>query len=191
MYGVSYSNLNGGLFNFTGSTNSYVNVGNAVIFDSITDGITLEAWVKPSTFVNNFQRFISKQYSIDYSTVNSCFQLGIHNTNTWRWSVGGQFDTYISTPAPIANNWYHIVGTYDKVNSKIYVNGVGVYTSALYTGALKTNSSQIVTIGTSDWTGSRAYSYTGAISFVSIYRRAITGSEVLQKFNMLKARYGL
>ena len=188
--GVGYDSNNAGALVFDG-INDYVNTGNAPILDTITDGITVEAWVKPSTLVGNYQRIVAKQYISDVNTGSSCFQLGIVNTNNWRWSVGGVFDVMPASPAPQAGNWYHFVGTYNRVNTKMYVNGVEIYTSTSFTAPIRTNSSQILTVGTTDYSGTRAYFYSGLVSSVSIYKRALSITEVQQNFNNLRSRYGL
>lgn len=187
--GVGYNSSNNGSLIFDG-INDYANVGNNTNLNAITDGITVEAWVKPSTLVGNFQRIVAKEYDSN-STSGSCFQLGILDANQWRWAVGGVFDVSISSPVPVADTWYHFVGTYDRTVTKIYINGLEVYTSSSYTNPIRTNSSQILTIGVSDWNGSRAYYYTGLIASISVYKRALSNAEVLQNFNNLHGRYGI
>ncbi|MFZ2125476.1 MAG: LamG domain-containing protein [Candidatus Saccharimonadales bacterium] len=189
MNGVGYNSNNWGSLTFDG-TDDYVDVGNAANLDALTDAITVEAWVNPDAFVSSYQRIVAKQYASDGTTGNSCFQLGINSSNKWRWSVGGVFDISLNSPAPLANSWYHIVGTYNRTLAKIYINGTEVY-SAAYINPIRTNSSQVLTIGTTDFDGSKSYYFKGLISSVSIYNRALSGSEVQQNFNAIRDRYGI
>jgi len=111
----------GQAFSFNGSTCVHV-------LDSGTldvTRVTLEAWVKPS---------VSKQRSyarIVFKGTNSPFKplyfLAYDSTGEYMRMVvyiGGLGKTAISTTALIdTDKWYHIAGTYDGIDVKIYVDG--------------------------------------------------------------------
>ncbi len=161
-------------------TNGYINCGKDPSLD-ITDAITVEAWVKPAS-ISGYRRILSKQYITDGTTANSCFQLGIHNDNEWRWSVGGVFDISPPSPTPSAGDWHHFVGTYDRIHTKMYADGEEIYSSTSYTNPIRTNADQILTIGTSDWNGSQNYYFTGTIDEIRIYGKALSSAEIQKHY---------
>ena len=84
-----------------------------------------------------------------------------------------------------AGNWYHIVGTYDGANLRLYINGVNEVTTA-NTGTPAANSSGIRLMARWD---SNQY-WGGNLSTVKIYDRALSQAEVLQNYHATKKRYG-
>lgn len=84
-----------------------------------------------------------------------------------------------------ANNWYHIVGSYDGANLRLYINGVNEITTA-NTGTPVANTTGIRLMRRWD----NAEYWGGHLSTVKIYNRALTQQEVLQNYNATKKRYG-
>ncbi|RLI21210.1 hypothetical protein DRO54_04330, partial [Candidatus Bathyarchaeota archaeon] len=151
---------------------------------NITDAITIEAWVKTvagdggsNTFfvfkgplTNNFG-----DYSIGSSLQGdtACFILN-------------NYDGHLSTPIT-TDIWHHIVGTYDKTNMKIYVDGV-----------LKDSTSYSQPISSSDTLLLLAKGYSefqpkfnGAIDEVRIYNRALSAEEIKEHYNIDKGLVAL
>jgi hypothetical protein len=145
----------------------------------ITDAITLEAWVY-------------------YDGSNSKGLLG-------RWSTGsdnnyllytstsliGQFYLYtgtttlVNTTTLTAGNWYHIVGTYDGSDMRIYLNG-SESSNASKTGSISTSTDPIE-IGR--YYQNSSFAYKDQIAQPRIYNRALTASEVLRNYNSGKNTY--
>ena len=188
--GLSYAQESGGTLVFNGSA-GYVDTGSPSIYNTLNNSITIEAWLKTSTLAGLYQRIVSKQYNATNTTADSCFQLGISSTNKWRWSVGGVFDITLSSPSPLSNTWYYFVGTYDKSQTNMYINGALVNSSTAYTSPIRTNSSQILSIGTTDVSGVRSYYFSGRISSISVHNVALSGDVIQNKFNALRSRFGL
>lgn len=85
--------------------------------------------------------------------------------------------------------WQFAVFTRTDSNWYLYKNGVQVQTKADdLTGSI--SNSQEVWIGRSNYLGG-SYDFTGKISEVLIYNKALTASEVTQNFNATKTRFGL
>ena len=96
----------------------------------------------------------------------------------------------------LPNTWYNLVGTRDGSTLKIYVNGafnnynsnLGIANSIIDTSCNLYIGS--IAGGTSDYSPSLSFNWIGDISYVQIYNKALTNSEVLQNYNALKSRYG-
>lgn len=84
------------------------------------------------------------------------------------------------------NTWHHLVGTWNGVSLKLYVDGVERGSASL--ASISLGTSPILTIG-------RAYDGTRYVNdkFASIrvYNRALTSDEILQNYTAQKSRFGL
>ncbi len=96
--------------------------------------------------------------------------------------------TSIVTPTSIVDlNWhnYTVVNDFTASNSKLYFDGVLVGT-ANYKSPTYTNKLYIGGAGAGD-----SWFWKGGIANFQAYGRALTSSEVLQNYNILKPRFGL
>jgi|GEM_PF-6853565 len=152
------------LFNGSG----YIEVLNSPSL-SITNAITLEALVKPST-VNCETRIIDMfTYRLSWQP-EKYFGMYLYGVN------GG----WVFSQPLESDQWYHVVGTYDGKTAKLYINAVlvanvtatGEMPQSLFN--LRIGDSIIPTIGTSKFLGS--------LGMIRIYSRALTSEEVLQNF---------
>ena len=103
----------------------------------LSSGMTLEAWVNPSTVNANWRDVIYKG--------NDNYYLEATSTNGSRPDAGGTFggDTF-GTAALAANTWTYLAATYDKTTVRLYVNGTQVASSpATNSIATSTNPLQI------------------------------------------------
>ena len=117
------------------------------------------------------------------SNKGNAYVLGLQGSNI-RGSIGGIVDklkydaeaiSYTAgavVEASIDSNWNRITMTYDKVNLKLYVNGILQSTSA-FTETIDTNPFELM-IG-DDWNGS--------IDEVKIYNRALSVSEIRYQYS--------
>ena len=86
--------------------------------------LTVSAWVNPASFAEwgGIAGFVH-----DTGATESGFSLHTRSGNQFGWGVGiadSGVITYLSGGANLVeNNWYHVVGTYDGVESALYVNG--------------------------------------------------------------------
>jgi Concanavalin A-like lectin/glucanases superfamily len=141
-----------------------------------TTGLTLEAWVNADSLNHagggNLARVVDKG-------------------NAYRLIVpsNGQIDfaTFHSTVAQIAStsagaittgSWFHVAGTYDGTNQRIYVNG-SLATTRAQTGNIDT-SADTLRIGD---TGGGTRQWDGKIDEVRIYTRALGPEEVAMRYN--------
>jgi len=93
------------------------------------NSVTLSCWFKPSAQTNAYAKLIHKGRH-DLWPYNS-FALERRNTNGYGFTLGTQDNAGGAKEAannlPVVedgNNWYQLVGTYDGVNMRLYINGV-------------------------------------------------------------------
>ena len=138
----------------------------------LTTGMTLEAWVYPTTVSSAWRDVIYK--------ANDNYYLEGTSDNASRPAGGGTFlsSPVYGTTALTANSWSHLALTYDKVTLRLYVNGVQV-ASAAATANIATSSNPLQ-IGGDDIYGQF---FSGRIDEVRIYNRALSATEVQTDMN--------
>ena len=117
------------------------------------------------------------------------FTLGSGSGSTSSLQVGyfnnGWFTTTGSYSLPSVG-WYHIVGTYDGANLKLYVNNVLTQTSASTTASV---SSALGIRFMRRWDNPEYWG--GYLAIIRIYNRALSATEVTTNYAASKARFGL
>ena len=167
-------------------------VGGALSFDGVDDRVsisddsslkftsamTLEAWINtPLTAgMANGGRIFDKSdssFSAGYAlNVDSSGNI-IFNTKGIDWST-------VAYSVITANNWHHIVATYDGSAKKIYVDGVEKASEGT-TGSISTSNDDL-------WIGYLHYSITtdrmfnGLIDEAAVYNGALTPEEIQQHY---------
>jgi fibronectin type 3 domain-containing protein len=162
----------GNALSFNGST-SIVTVADSNSLD-LTNGMTLEAWVRPTT-LSNWNTVIFKEQPGYYSYALYA------NTGTNRPSANlynsGDRDVR-GTAQVAANSWTHVAATYDGSVLALYVNGVQNAT-LLTSGAIVTSTGAL-RIGDNTVWGEH---YSGLIDEVRIYNRALSAAEIQTDMN--------
>jgi len=165
-------------------------IGNACVFkntnvDKYTTGqpnvsgwssITLAYWAKMNSVVaaggiigNGASSYLNRSFN---SIFGSTIQFRVYNATT--------FKTSVSPFAPNAGEWYHVVGTYDGANTKLYVNGTLVDTDALMGNMLTTNSIDgDLILG---WAVNNSQ-FNGSIDEIYILNRSLNYTEVATLYN--------
>ena len=143
-----------------------------------TEGITLEAWVKPNSMPSADQAIISKgdgSYNLKYSATNGSHLEFFVNG----WSAG---TLTVPLPDNYVGEWHHLVGT---------LNADGVYTMYIdgkEAGSKTVNVSKpydnLFGLWFGDWqrpaVSSRAFD--GLIDSARVYNRALTAEEVANAY---------
>lgn len=161
----------GGALTFDG-VNDFVNVPDANSLD-LTTGMTLSAWVRPTT-LGNWRQVLLKERpnGLTYGLYGTG---GTGNRPNSTISVGG-VDREVNAPAASAltvNTWAHLAVTYDGTTMRIYVNGTQVATRA-QTGAMATSSNALKIGGNAIW----GEWYAGQVDEVRVFNRALTAVEI-------------
>lgn len=196
--------VNGGLV-FDG-VDDYVNIGQPAALQAITTAVTVEAWIKPNAFGNDF--FKSPIVDKDQSF---CLRVGskvdqVYNPyQSWDGVCGCYVGGYDPVPTPgcitftVANGsmneslitsgntiatgvWNHIAGVYDSTsrNIKIYLNGTLIGTQYNGQFTTMTNYSNLL-LGSSVYGGDRIYN--GAMDEVRIFNYAKTQAQIQATMN--------
>jgi fibronectin type 3 domain-containing protein len=161
--------------------------GQAISFDGINDKVslpstfdiptlpfTLEAWVKPSNFLD-YRVIFSKRNS--YSASGMRVDVGLHLA-TGRVYVETYTSYVLFTYAAPLNTWTHLAVVADSTGTKLYVNGVLQQT--LGTVTLGTSSAAAVNIGR---TGDNSDPFAGSLDDVRVYKRALSQAEIQSDMN--------
>ena len=151
---------------FNGST-SRVNVNDSTSLH-LSTGMTLEAWVNPSTASNAWRDVIYKGNDDYYLEATS---------NTGAPAGGGTFgasDVLVGgTGALPANSWSHLAITYDGAMLRLYVNGVQVATMA-QAGNIPSSTNQLQIGGDSLF----GQYFAGTIDEVRVYNMPLNQSQI-------------
>lgn len=171
-------------------------------FDSATDSIrvddsgmgvnsplnkgkfTIEVWAKPSSLPSSgLNEMVSKAYSGGFGmglTTNGRAYLSVAIGSTTQDSV------YTSDNQVVADEWQHIVGTYDEDlgEIKLYINGT-LNGTATYAGAYDISSGDFCigerTLGTNACNGGS--NFAGEIGTVRFWNRTFTAEQIQMLYN--------
>jgi hypothetical protein len=159
----------GGALSFDG-VNDSVTVADSAPLD-LTDGMTLEAWVKPTLLGGSWRTVLLKEQAggLAYALYAHTSSLGpsVH------LSSGGNEPRARSATAIAVDTWTHLAGTYDGVTLRLYVNGTLVVSQAA-SGAITTSTGAIRIGGNTVW----SEWFQGLIDDIRIYSRSLTPTEV-------------
>ena len=163
----STSGKYGGALQFNG-TSSLVTIPDAASLH-LSSGMTLEAWVDPSTVECSWRDVIYK--------ANDNFYLEATSTNSsvpdGGMIAGGSYADAFGTSALAANTWAFLTETYDGSTLKLYVNGTQV-ASTPHTGAISTSTNPLQIGGDSLY----GQFFAGLIDNVRIYNVALTAAQI-------------
>lgn len=179
---------------FKGDTNNYLS------FDGANDYLalpntqltgasagTVSAVIKIPNAQSEYNCIFSCETGPDWNNLRTW--LSMYGANQIRFTVSsGTTSTQNGcvSSALSYNTPYHVTGTYDGTNVKIYINGVlnATYASNIVPG---TYTPTLVRIG-------HHYStryFNGSIYALNTYNRALSADEVAQNYNAIKGRYGI
>ena len=130
-------------------------------------------------------------YISNFSTVNNIISGGFSGQHAF-WMFGtdklnaghnGSWNTVVGATSISLNTWYFAAVTYsDSTGWKLYLNGREDGTSASTTTF---TGNQEIVIGAY----SSSNNFTGRISNIQVYNRALTSTEILQNYHATKGRY--
>ncbi len=156
--------------------NDYIDLGTPTSLN-ITQQISISAWIKRSALGGSDSIICKRlttgniQYCLRMFPDNKAY-IGTYNGSSWTRAFSTS--ELIST-----TDWYHVLGTYDKSNFKIYINGVLENTQS-YSSDLN-NTSGKTSIGKMGEQNSDFFN--GLIDDVRIYNYALTDTQIKTLYN--------
>ncbi len=138
----------------------------------LTTGMTLEAWVNPTTVSATWRDVIYK--------ADDNYYLEGTSDNASRPAMGGTFGgpPLYGTGALTRNTWAYLAATYDGATLRFYVNGVQTASRA-QTGNIATSANPLQIGGDSIY----GQYFAGMIDEVRIYNRALSAAEIQTDMN--------
>ena len=189
--GPTFSSANGGSFVFNGST-SYVNVPS--LNYTAGSSYTLNTWVLNNWTLTGQNTAPFPMILRDGNSGGNRLLMGIKigsgpnlGFNIYM-SNNGALETN-NTTQPINNIWYNIVATYTAGTASLYSNATLLSQISSPTITFAGTNNAGIRIADGSVSGNNFWS--GSISVVQAYNRALSATEILQNYNALKSRFGL
>ena len=178
-----YDYYNKGAFKFNSANNNYIKVGTNSSLQLNT--LTISAFFKT---INNAQsvQFIggfgnTGAFGYFLAMANSPIMFSVGNGTT-----GNQLSSGIT---PNNDQIYHVVGTYDGVTQKIYVDGVLKNSATVVTGNLSYSGlTDGFLLGQAQSLDAGRY-MSGNIYAMQVYNKALSAAEVLQNYEAQKSKF--
>ena len=177
--GPTFSRNNGGVITFDGTDdNVTLGTGGSLGLDSYH---SVEFWVYP--FTDSGDQGLLRNLGSGGNTNNYMHYLfrGANIHMGWYQNDLKAFNQMVP------NNWYHIVFLLDSADDKrrIYKNSSLVATDS----SAQTTTPNVT--NTTTYLGYYGPYFNGLMATCRIYNRSLTATEVLQNYNIMKARFGL
>lgn len=183
--GPTFNSNNKGAIVFDG-VDDYTLVSNGMNSLAGTNTVTFSAWIYRTSAQNYWAGVISNKVNV---AEGICLLVDPNSKIFWQYDggVSGVYAIY-GGAALSTNIWYNIVGVYDSVGLKTYLNGA-LNDSASDAGkSISSSGNMDIFVGSQN--GPSNY-FPGRISNVQIYNRALSSNEILQNYNSIKGRYNL
>jgi hypothetical protein len=196
----TWSQSNLGFFSFNGTNQRTELTTSTLLQFTNTQAYTISSWVNWSVSSSSV---IDAIYNYGIATSNfrgyylSLDDSGAVGTNCvfFDYYDGTNFKGIQSSNNSVTKGmWTNVVGTCDTSNTsagmRIYINGTAA-TTTTRVGAGTPSSIDYSSLTANVGSRQNSLYFTGNISLVSVYNRAITASEVLQNFNAVRGRFGI
>ena len=173
--GVGFGSTNNGYFIFDG-TDDYINIPSIT---SISGDFSVLIWFKANSSNLNYARLM------DFNFINGFWIGRSTSANTWGGGIkiaSPPFGIFLTLPD---NEWHFLAFIRNSTTHTLYGDGITNTNSSTVTNTSLTSSK--ITLGIN---GS-IDQYSGIISQVQIYNRALSQQEILQNFNATRFRYGI
>jgi hypothetical protein len=170
----------GGAMEFDG-TDDKVRVADTAALDTITNGITIAAWVYRNADQTSWRGLVTREK--DTAGANHYHFAFYENQYRFHINTTAGEKTITGTTAP-NNQWLHLAATYDGTNVKYYVNGVEQTAMATTHSGTFTADDNPILIGcdTNNHEASYEEYFNGLIDELRIYNRALSADEIKMQF---------
>ena len=181
-YMPAYDYYNKGSLRFDGS-DDYVDLGTNAALTSLTNNITVEAWIKIPISTNRYTI-----YGNGYSGTGMMFGTSANTPGGLEVYYPSIYVAYSTAGVLQPDVWQHVVYTR---------NGSGLNTHAFYINGVSQTVTQTAngadswgTSGTNRYLGLRGgVMFNGQMSSVKVYSRALSATEVAQNYDVQKSKF--
>ena len=181
-YMPAYDYYNKGSLRFDGS-DDYVDLGTNAALTSLTNNITVEAWIKIPISTNRYTI-----YGNGYSGTGMMFGTSANTPGGLEVYYPSIYVAYSTAGVLQPDVWQHVVYTR---------NGSGLNTHAFYINGVSQTVTQTAnggdswgTSGTNRYLGLRGgVMFNGQMSSVKVYSRALNAAEIAQNYEAQKSRF--
>jgi hypothetical protein len=157
-------------------TNAWVTVADNTLLH-LTNGMTVEAWVKPAATSTNWTSAVMKERGTNGLAYALYATDGANKPPAGYINRGADVEAAGTSVLPL-NTWSHLAVTYDGANIRLYVNGTQVGTKA-QTGNITSSTSPLRFGGDSPW----GEYFNGLIDEVRVYSVALTAAQIQTDMN--------
>lgn len=158
------------------NTDDYLTIPHDASLNSTT-AITVEAWIRADAWSPNIWEnvIVSKD---GWASGNQGYALrtGANGSLSFNFSSGGTWREVTAANVMTTGKWYHIAGTYDGSNSKIFVNGQEVGNLS-FSGAINMGTYDL-TIGRASYLVGGTRNFLGRIDEVKVWNTALPVSSL-------------
>ena len=175
----AYSSNYSGYFSFVEASAQWASINSTNEFPFGNSPGTISGWANTNTTSTSWEWIIAYGTGSNDQTRS----IGTNGTDYVVTSYGTGRDVFVS--GVTVSSWFNIVGVYSAGVEYCYINGVLQGSKSI---AFNTVSG-VARIG--QQTNSANEFWSGNISSVQVYNRALTAAEVQQNFNTHRGRYNL
>ncbi|MCL4366210.1 LamG domain-containing protein [Patescibacteria group bacterium] len=166
--------------NFDG-TDDYVSVPHNSSLNFAQKDFSVSAWIKLASDATGYEAIAVK--GVNQTPTNENYGLYVTNDSNkirFQFTSSGAYSYIDSNNGLTSGTWYHIVGTYDGSNEKIYINGALNKTSSS-TNAPDTNS--LLSFQYFANYGLPALYFNGQLDDVKVYNYTLTPTQIKDIYN--------
>ena len=157
----------------------WVQVAASPSIDSITDRITVTAWVDIQGPIDAWATALSRQIG---TSVDQHYHLSLGQDGhpTFLFTTSDGFVTPTAADVAPMGTWTHVAGTYDGATARLYVNGIEVASEAM-TGTIPADTTPVILGGNgNDASGVPTELFPGRIDELMLYARALSAAEIAE-----------
>lgn len=160
---------------FNASTDYLSILNNAAL--NFTGPFSVEAWIKADSWsVNNWGNVILSKDGWGAGEAGYTLRCGANGTASFMFGTTTSWKEVLSTPQMQIGQWYHLAGTYDGTQIKLYINGILSGTTN-FTG-VPLASTYDLAIGRITYTAGGTRNFDGQIDEVRIWNTALSQATI-------------
>ncbi len=160
---------------FNASTD-YLSIPNNAALNPTT-AFTLEAWIKADSWnVNSWGGVILSKDGWGSGEAGYTLRCGANGTASFMLGTTTSWKEVLSTPQMVLGQWYHLAGTFDGTQLKLYINGVLSGTTN-YSGVALASTYDL-SIGRITYTAGGTRNFDGQIDEVRIWNTALSQATI-------------